>query len=354
MNDFLNASELMKLMKIIRESHKIIILGHKNPDGDAAGAALAWANYLNGIGKSARVVLPNSFPDFLRWLPGAKNILFYNQQKQLAEHWIHNADLICCLDFGELGRLGEMASVVEKAKATRMVLDHHLNPDKEGVELLISRPDMSATCEIVFRVIEALGGYEQLTHEAAVAIYCGMMTDTGGFTYNSMRPEIFEIIAALLRKGIDKDAIYRNVFHSYSINRLKLQGYILYEKLKYYYHNKASLFTLTREEMKEFHYIRGDSEGFVNMPLQVKGMRLSISLREDTEQDVVRVSLRSVEDFPCNIMAQKYFNGGGHKNASGGELPFPLSEAIKTVEQAIAEFCPLYIDVQDENTKTTA
>ena len=177
-----------------------------------------------------------------------------------------------------------------------------------------------------------------MTLGGATCLYTGMMTDTGGFTYNSNNPEIYEVISLLLTKGIDKDKIYRNVFHVYSIDRMRLTGYILYEKLKFYANNRASIYTLTRSEMKRFNFIRGDAEGLVNMPLQVKGMRLSISLREDTERDVIRVSLRSVDDFPCNKMAEAFFNGGGHLNASGGELPFPLEEAIKTAERAIEAF----------------
>jgi phosphoesterase RecJ-like protein len=165
-----------------------------------------------------------------------------------------------------------------------------------------------------------------------------MMTDTGAFTYASAEPEIYMIISLLLTKGIDKDKIYRNVFYSYSEGRLRMMGYVMNEKLQFYEKHKASIFTMNREELSRFHYIRGDMEGFVNMPLQVKGMRLSISLREDTERDVVRVSLRSVDDFPCNKMAAEFFNGGGHHNASGGELPFPLEEAVKTAERAIEAY----------------
>ena len=177
-----------------------------------------------------------------------------------------------------------------------------------------------------------------MSSKDAVCLYTGMMTDTGGFTYNSTSPVIYSIISLLLNKSIDKDRIYRNVFNNYSENRLRFLGYILYEKLRFYESRRASIMTITREEMKRFHFIRGDGEGLVNMPLQVRGMRLSISLREDTEKDVIRVSLRSVDDFPCNEMAEQFFNGGGHLNASGGELPFPLEEAILTAEKAIEAF----------------
>ena len=235
----------------------------------------------------------------------------------------------------------EMGDVIAAHNAPRVIIDHHLNPDRNAAALTISHPQMCSTCEVVLRLLLQLGGYEDMATRAAAALYTGMMTDTGGFTYNSNSPEIYQLISLLLAKGIDKDKIYRNVFNTYSESRLRLTGYILYKKLDFYQDRRASIFTLTRSEMTRFNFIRGDAEGLVNMPLQVKGMRLSISLREDTERDVVRVSLRSVDDFPCNKMAEEFFNGGGHLNASGGELPFPLSEAVKTAERAIEAYAHL-------------
>lgn len=284
------------------------------------------------------MVLPNPFPDFLRWLPNSHTIQFYAKHEKEARQIIQDADLIFCLDFNALDRLQEMRDAVAKSSADKVIIDHHLNPDREKARMTISHPEACSTSELVFRLIHQLGGFEQMTRLGATCIYTGMMTDTGGFTYSSSRPEIYEVISLLLSKGIDKDKIYRNVFNVYSVDRIRLTGYILYEKLQFLADNHASLFTLTREEMKRFNFIRGDAEGLVNMPLQVKGMRLSISLREDTERDVVRVSLRSVDDFPCNKMAEEFFNGGGHPNASGGELPFPLSDAVETAQKAIEAY----------------
>lgn len=315
-----------------------MICAHRGPDGDAVGASLGWAEYLTALGKQVNVVLPNPFPDFLRWLPNSHLIQFYAKHEAAASRIIGEADLIFCLDFNNLDRLLDMKGAVERAKADRVMIDHHLDPDTKVVKQAISYPGMSSTSEIVFRLIHQLGGFDAMTKNGATCIYTGMMTDTGGFTYNSNAPEIYEIVSLLLTKGIDKDKIYRNIYNVYSVDRIKLMGYIMYEKLHFYARNKASIFTLTREEMTRFNFIRGDAEGLVNMPLQVKGMRLSISLREDTERDVVRVSLRSVDDFPCNKMAEQFFNGGGHLNASGGELPFPLTDAVKTAERAIEAF----------------
>lgn len=325
-------------MRIIQSSHRIVICAHRGPDGDAVGSSLGWAEYLTNIGKEVSIVMPNPFPDFLRWLPLSQTIRFYAKHETEASRIINQAELIFCLDFNGLERLQEMQAVVRQSRADKVIIDHHLNPDASVAKMVISRPEACSTSELVFRLIHQLGGFEAMSKAGATCIYTGMMTDTGGFTYNSSRPEIYEIISLLLTKGIDKDKIYRNVFNVYSTDRIRLTGYILYEKLQFLADNHASLFTLTREEMKRFKFIRGDAEGLVNMPLQVKGMRLSISLREDTERDVVRISLRSVDDFPCNKMAEEFFNGGGHLNASGGELPFPLEEAVKTAQKAIEAY----------------
>ena len=334
----LSDKELFDLLRTIQQSKNIVICAHRGPDGDAVGSSLGWAEYLKNIGKNVQIILPNPFPDFYRWLPNSHLIKFYLRHEAETTRIINQADLIFCLDFNGLSRLQEMQSAIAQAKADKIIIDHHLNPDRNIATQVISFPEKCSTSELVFRLIHQLGGFDELSKQGAACIYTGMMTDTGGFTYNSCDPEIYEIISLLLTKGIDKDKIYRNVFNVFSVNRIKLTGYILYEKLNFYADNHASIFSLTREEMQRFNFIRGDSEGLVNMPLQVKGMRLSISLREDTERDVIRVSLRSVDDFPCNRMAEEFFNGGGHLNASGGELPFPLEEAVKTAERAIEAY----------------
>lgn len=334
----LSTQDLLQLIQIIRQADNIVICAHRSPDGDAIGSSLGWAEYLRGIGKQTTIIMPNPFPDFLRWMPQSQTILFHERRLHTANTAINSADVIFCLDFNALNRLREMGDTVGKAKAKRIIIDHHLDPDIRMADMTISRPEMSSTSEIVFRLICQLGGLDSMSKQGAACLYTGMMTDTGCFTYNSTNPDIYFIIRELLSKGIDKDKIYRNVYHNFSEYRLRFTGYILNEKLHFYENHRASIFTITREEMKRFHFIRGDAEGLVNMPLQVKGMRLSISLREDTEKDVIRVSLRSVDEFPCNKMAEDFFNGGGHLNASGGELPFPLEEAVKTAEKAIEAY----------------
>ena len=338
--NILNEAELALLKQYISQSEHIVICCHKSPDGDALGSSLAWADYLEGQGKNPTVIIPDAYPDFLQWLPNTEKIVRYDKRAAEADRLWAEADLIFCLDFNTSSRVEDMQGVLDKSTAPKIMFDHHLSPSMETV-LTVSHTEMCSTSEIVFRIIWQIGGFEQMSRRCAVDIYCGMMTDTGGFTYNSSRPEIYFIIGQLLITGLDKDKIYRNVYNNYSVDRLRLEGYILHDKLQFYANNRASIFTLTREEMQRFHFKRGDAEGIVNMPLQVKGMRLSISLREDTERDVIRVSLRSVDDFPCNKMAQTFFNGGGHLNASGGELACSLADAIKKAEEAIEAFSDL-------------
>jgi phosphoesterase RecJ-like protein len=204
--------------------------------------------------------------------------------------------------------------------------------------LTISQPEACSTCELVFRIVWQLGGFDRLDKRFAVPVYCGMMTDTGGFLYNSTRPEIYFIIGELLTKHIDKDRIYRNVYHNYSVDRIRLMGYVMYEKLVYLPELHTAFYAITREEQKRFHFIKGDAEGLVNIPQQIKGLKLSISLREDSEKPRIWISLRSVDQFPCNKMAAEFFNGGGHLNASGGHLDMTIDEAIQVVREAIIAY----------------
>ena len=337
--NLLNDEELSKLQELIGSSEKIALCCHRSPDGDAIGSVLGMAEYLYSSGKVPVMLVPDAYPDFLQWLPGTERMVRYDKHKAFADEILAGADLLFCLDFNTVQRTDNMAEAITASPAKKVMIDHHLAPDMD-TDLCISHPEACSTCELVFRIIWQLGGFDLMTKKCAVPLYCGMMTDTGGFTYNSTRPEIFFIISQLLTKRINKDKIYRNVYNNYSEWRMRLTGYVLYEKMVIVPESKAAYFTLTRDDLRKFHYIKGDAEGLVNMPLQIKGTKLSISLREDTEKDnLVWVSLRSVDDFPCNKMAELYFNGGGHLNASGGRLECSISEAEAIVRKAIKEFC---------------
>jgi len=338
----LTSEEAQKINDAIEKSSYVAICTHVSPDGDAVGSALALYHYLSNKGKFACVFTPNAAPDFLHWLPGSQKIIQYDKHPETADKMIGQADLIICLDFNVPTRIEALANPVLAAKCTKILIDHHLGPD-DFCDIIVSFPKMSSTCELVYRLFHELNIVDAIDKTIATCIYCGMMTDTGGFIYNSNDSAIYYIISELVTKGIDKDKIYRNVFNNYSESRFRLMGYILYEKLVWLPEYRASFYYLTREEQQQFHYLRGDTEGVVNIPLQIKGARLSISLREDTEKDAIRISLRSVDDFPCNEMAAEFFNGGGHKNASGGELRCTKDEAICIVKQALVKYQQLLL-----------
>ena len=338
LKDILTEEQAELLKKLIGESQNIVITCHTNADGDALGSSLGWAEYLKALGKEPAVVVPDQYPDYLQWLPNTEKIVRYDKRKEQADLLLKIADLVFCLDFNTASRVDEMQQPLLDTKARRVLIDHHLGPDVPTA-LCISHPEMSSTSELVFRVVWQLGGCELMTKHFATSVYCGMMTDTGGFTFNSSDPCIYFIISQLLTKGINKDRIYRNVYHNFSENRLRLTGFVMYESLVVDKERHASYYALRREDLRRFHFIKGDAEGLVNMPLQIKGHKLSISLREDTERDnLVWVSLRSVDKFPCNKMAADFFNGGGHLNASGGRLYCSIDEAVKVAQKAILAY----------------
>jgi phosphoesterase RecJ-like protein len=339
LKNIMTDEQLELLKQLIEESEDIVCVCHQNADGDALGSSLAWAEVLKTVfHKEPQVIVPDQYPDYLHWLPNTEKIIRYDKHREGCDFVLQHCDLIFCLDFNTASRTADMESSICSSPAKKVLIDHHLDPSVETV-LTVSRPEASSTSELVFRLAWQLDCFDLLGKHFAVTTYCGMMTDTGGFTYNSSDPDIYFIISQLLTKHINKDKIYRNVYHNFSENRLRLSGYVMLERLVVDSERHASYFTLTRSDLQRFHFVKGDAEGLVNMPLQIKGHRLSISLREDTEKDnLVWVSLRSVDQFPCNEMAARFFNGGGHLNASGGRLYCTIDQAVKTTEEAIKAF----------------
>ncbi len=331
-------SNIDHFTKWFDRADKIVIVSHVSPDGDAMGSSLGLYHFLDSQDKTVNVIMPNAFPDFLKWMPGSKEVLIYERYKEFADKLISEADIICCLDFNDLKRIDSMADAVQNSPARKVLIDHHLNPG-DFCKIVISHPNISSTSELIFRLICRMGYFSDISYECAQCIYTGMMTDTGGFTFNSNSQEIYFIISELLSKGIDKDDIYRRVFNTYSESRLRLMGHVL-TTMKVYNDYNAALLTLTNNEQSQFDYIKGDSEGFVNIPLSIKNVCFSAFLREDTEKQMIKISLRSVGTFPCNQLAAEFFNGGGHLNASGGEFFGTMEEAVAVFEKAIEKYKP--------------
>lgn len=336
--DILTDAQRQQLVDIVENSRNVVICCHKSPDGDALGSSLAWASFLQSQGRTATVVVPDQYPDFLAWLPNTERIVRYDKHQERCDALLAEADTIFCMDFNASNRVASMEAALVASPAKKVLIDHHLNPQMDTA-LTISQPELSSTSELVFRIVWQWGAFEQMDRKWATCIYCGMMTDTGSFTFSSNDPAIYFIISQLLTKRIDKDGIYRKVFNNFSVWAIRFRGYVMTRKLNVFPDLNASYFSISKEEMFRYHFIKGDAEGLVNEPLRIKGMQLSISLREDDRhENLVWVSLRSVGTFPCNKMAEEYFNGGGHLNASGGRLNCSLEEAEAITRQAMKDF----------------
>ena len=321
----------------IENADNIVIITHVGPDGDAMGASLGLWHFLMTIEKTPQVIVPTPFPNFLAWMPGANKTLVYKFDKEKADEHIQKADLIFLLDFNAASRMDKMADAVLASKARKVMIDHHLQPENIA-NIIISYPEISSTSELIFRLICRMGHFSDINLGCAECIYTGMMTDTGGFTYNSNHEEIYSIIYELIKLGVDKDDIYRRVYNTFSADRMRLMGYCLYKKMKIYPEYQAALITLTQRELHEFNYDNGDAEGFVNIPLSIQGINFTVFMREDP--DKIKVSLRSQGSFPTNKFAAEIFGGGGHLNASGGESYTSLDEAVRKFEEAL----PLYTE----------
>lgn len=321
-----------------------VICAHVNPDGDAIGSTLAIKHYLERKGKKATVIVPNIFPDFLKWLPGADSILIYTnaKHKEQIKAAIDGADLVVVCDLNQPNRLSDLEQDIMASKAPRILIDHHLDPDTNFCQEIHSEPMMCATGEVICHLLHQQGELDSISLDEAVCLYTAMMCDTGAFSFNSNRPVIYEYISHLMARGIDKDQIYRNVFYTASEGRLRLQGYLLYVNMKIMHERHTAIITLTNEERRRFKVKNGDTEGIVNIPLTMLGIRLSIFINEDTEHPgIMKLSLRSIGDFPCDQMASRFFNGGGHKNASGGKLQCTMQEAIEKVKAAINSYAEM-------------
>ena len=340
LNKIISEENIQKASKLINKYDKIIIITHTSPDGDALGSSLALYHFFSDFGKQANIVVPNEFPGFLQWMPGADKIVIADKNLSIATELIETAELIFFLDFNVLKRIEQLEPLVVKSTAKKILIDHHLDPENFS-DIIISHPDIASTGELIFRFICRMGLFEYINKSCAECIYTGMMMDTGAFTFNSNSPAIYYIISELLLIGIDKDAIYSQIYSNYSERRMRMQGYTIYNKMKIFKKYKTALLSLTYEEHQKFRSQKGDTEGFVNIPLSIENIVFSAFIR--AEKDVVRISLRSKGDFPANVFAKEVFGGGGHLNASGGEFYGKLEDALRLFEEALPRYKQLLI-----------
>lgn len=333
--------KLHAIKELLSCSERIVVVAHTAPDGDAAGSTLALQHVLNRLGKETRVIYPDMLPPLLRSLPGAKEATDATRYPDFARQLIADADLILCLDFNELKRIEQLAGPVAEAEAPKVLIDHHLNPDTEMAAVAISRPEMSSTCYLLFKVLCGLELFTYIDRNAAECLLTGMMTDTGNFSYNASDPEIHIVVAELMRLGADIEKIYRRQFETHSENCIRLNSYALLEKMEVFADDGAALITLSRDELNRFNYVKGDTEGLVNKPLAIPGVVYSCFLRE--EDGYVKVSMRSLGNFPVNELCHEHFGGGGHRNAAGGEFRGTLDEAASLFRKLLPVNRQLYL-----------
>lgn len=328
--------QVAKAKTLIYDADKIAVIAHSAPDGDAVGSSMALYHALYSLDKETFVIYPDPFPTFLNWINSVDKAIIYSHQKEEAEAILNDVDLIICVDFNDPKRVDGLKDALIKTEVTKILIDHHPNPVMEPWKLVMSYPQIASTSELVFRLICRIGHAADINKYCAEAIYTGMMTDTGGFTFNSNNEEVYYIISELIRRGINKDEIYRKVFNTYTADRMRLMGYVLSEKMKIFPEQKTALIVLTAEEQEKFDFQKGDAEGFVNMPLSIDGVIFSAFFREDP--DKIKISLRSQGTFPVNEFSARFFNGGGHLNAAGGESYMSLEETISLFENALPEY----------------
>jgi len=327
-----------ELAELFSEKKRTVIIGHHNPDGDAVGGSLGLYKIFKNAGFEVSVIMPSPAASFLHWLPNFNEIVIYNEDPETASELLLNAEIIFCIDFNEAKRTENAQDVLRRSDAIKILIDHHPNPETDA-KYIFSFTDSSSASEIVYEFIELINFKQCLDTEAASCIYTGIMTDTLNFSVNSSREETFKIVAELLSYGIDKNNIYEKVYNNYSVDRLKLVGYLLLSKMKIIKGIDLSYMILTKEEMKKFNFIEGDHEGIVNMPLSVSEIKASIIAIE--KSGFVKLSLRSKNEIDVNKLSREFFNGGGHKNAAGGKLFKNIEESENYIINAVKEYFDL-------------
>ncbi len=319
---------------MLSDSECIMLVGHVNPDGDSIGSLMGMTDYLRQSDKHVMPVVPNNYPDFLKFLDPKGEIVIYNRNPQKVKDFIRRATLIICMDFNSLNRIEELGKLISASGAVKVMIDHHPQPEPE-FDIMFSDTGASSTCEFLYWIIKDINGGRKLSVEIANALYTGMMTDTNNFA-NSVRALTFKMAGELLEAGVDKEYIQMKVFGGFNELRMRLMGYMLYENMKLYPEYKAGIMILTDDQKNKFGFQDGDSEGFVNLPLSIKGMCVSALFTQ--EKKFVRVSLRSKGSFSVNRFAREYFNGGGHKNAAGGKIYIPITGVEEYFIKSVSEF----------------
>lgn len=322
----MNKQEIKRIKDLLSTPKKIVIVPHKNPDGDAIGSTLGLYHYLIKNNHIAQVIVPNDYPHFLKWIPGESSILKYDSQTETCNKIINDADIIFTLDFNAFHRTGNMETILSESKCVKIMIDHHQSPDHYA-NYMFSDVNMSSTCEMIYHFIDMLADTDLIDADIATCLYVGIMTDTGSFRFRSTTNKTHQIIAKLIEKGADNTQIHANIYDTNSYNRLQLLGCAL-NNLKVIPEAKTAYISLSQEELYKYDYKKGDTEGVVNYGLSLEGIILAAIFIEDRQEGIIKISLRSKGNFSVNELSRAHFNGGGHTNAAGGKSYLSLEDTI--------------------------
>lgn len=321
--------------EILAASH-IVITAHRSADGDSIGSSLGLLYFIEKLGKKAIVCHPDKAPDFLYWL-NTSPILLMDENPEQVKKEMKNADLIFCLDYNATNRLGpDMEVLLKETTSKKIMIDHHLNPE-DFPEITVSETNVCSTSELIIELIEQSGHIDLLDEKIGTPLYLGILTDTGSFRFNSVKPRTHEVLAKILAAGVQHHLIHEKLSDNNTESRLRLQGYAMSKKLEILYEHHVGIISLSKEELAEYKYIKGDTDGLANLILSIKGMKAAIVF---TERDgIMKISFRSKgAENPVNILAAEHFNGGGHANASGGMSDLTVTETLEKLKSLI----PLY------------
>ncbi|WP_299336833.1 bifunctional oligoribonuclease/PAP phosphatase NrnA [uncultured Psychroserpens sp.] len=323
----MNTDDINSIKALLNSPKAIVIIPHKNPDGDAIGSTLGLYHYLKKGQHNVMVIAPNDYPEFLKWMPDESSILKYETQKDDSDSYINDADIIFTLDFNSLGRIGHMEAAVSASEGIKIMIDHHQQPD-DYATYMYSDATMSSTCEMVYNFIEMLGDVDKIDSDIATCLYVGIMTDTGSFRFPSTTSATHQIIGQLIEKGARNSDIHNNIYDTNSYERLQLLGRAL-SNLKVIPEYRTAYITLSQEELNTFNFKKGDTEGFVNYGLSLKGIVFAAIFIENQQENIIKISLRSKGDFSVNELSRQHFSGGGHTNAAGGKSDMNMKDTIE-------------------------
>lgn len=319
-----------EIKKHIDGAKKILLTSHFSPDGDALGSILAMKLFLDAYGKDAVAVVPNSFPDFLKWMPGLEHLHVYEGNEQRIKEESESCDLVVILDYNHLGRIKDLKDVIDGERQKVILIDHHQQPDEFTVN--VSDVTSSSTCELLYRILIELDS-KSISEEVATCLFTGILTDTGSFRHNCTTAFTHEVAAKLIALGANNSAIQERIGNSGTYNRLRLLGFALHEKLTLSADGKVAYFALSMQEMEEYNYQSGDTEGLVNYGLSIQGVIMAVLIKE--AEDYVKMSFRCVGEFSVNEFARKYFDGGGHTRAAGGRCDESLDNTVSKFLKAV-------------------